>query len=412
MGSMITLGIEKMEIDWGKNNTFTNHSALFQIDDIKQIPYYYADWDSEKTIVEWKEGYSKKLSEVKQRLDLLGYSIKNISKIFEEHIEETNRHEIGVNITFNHYYQAIYSIELKKVDMRFSSDGFVDMEEEGNGYDLGEYTRKCVLNDPEVSKLLIQEGIDKWDASYFFENIHPYITLRILAENPANMDLELQWRFADVVDNGWVAKEEIVCSLSQENKILIVTEGSSDSFVIRKAIDSLYHNIGDFFDFIDMQNNYPFTGVGNLYNFCMGLAKINIQNNIIVIFDNDIAGIEKYKRSLLLDKPKNLHICKLPNHESLNNFMTKGPYGDFTTNINGKAVSIECFLDFNSIDTDLIYIRWTSFNKSMEEYQGEIFPKEDLVRVFKRINLIDDTYDTSKLQYLIDYLITKWIVNQ
>ena len=29
MGSMITLGIGKMEIDWGKNNIFNNHSCLF-----------------------------------------------------------------------------------------------------------------------------------------------------------------------------------------------------------------------------------------------------------------------------------------------------------------------------------------------------------------------------------------------
>ncbi len=30
MGSMITLGIGKMELEWGKNNMFNNHSCLFQ----------------------------------------------------------------------------------------------------------------------------------------------------------------------------------------------------------------------------------------------------------------------------------------------------------------------------------------------------------------------------------------------
>ena len=30
MGSMITLRIGKMELDWGKNNMFNNHSCLFQ----------------------------------------------------------------------------------------------------------------------------------------------------------------------------------------------------------------------------------------------------------------------------------------------------------------------------------------------------------------------------------------------
>ncbi len=29
MGSFITLGVGKLEIDWGKNNLFKNHSKLF-----------------------------------------------------------------------------------------------------------------------------------------------------------------------------------------------------------------------------------------------------------------------------------------------------------------------------------------------------------------------------------------------
>lgn len=40
MGSMITLGIGRMELDWGKNNLYKDHSALFQISDVQLIPYY------------------------------------------------------------------------------------------------------------------------------------------------------------------------------------------------------------------------------------------------------------------------------------------------------------------------------------------------------------------------------------
>lgn len=50
MGSIITLGIKKMNIDWGKNNYFNNHSILFQKSDFDvELPYYYYDDDdSEK----------------------------------------------------------------------------------------------------------------------------------------------------------------------------------------------------------------------------------------------------------------------------------------------------------------------------------------------------------------------------
>lgn len=36
MGSIITLGIKKMDIDWGKNNYFNNHSILFQKNDFDE----------------------------------------------------------------------------------------------------------------------------------------------------------------------------------------------------------------------------------------------------------------------------------------------------------------------------------------------------------------------------------------
>lgn len=55
MGTMITLGVGKLEISWGKNNIFDNFCDLFQPEDWKDIKYYYAD-----NIVETKKGYSRK----------------------------------------------------------------------------------------------------------------------------------------------------------------------------------------------------------------------------------------------------------------------------------------------------------------------------------------------------------------
>ena len=52
---MITLGIGRMEIDWGKNNIFTDHSALFKPSDVKDIPYNYVDIDTGEPVVEMKE---------------------------------------------------------------------------------------------------------------------------------------------------------------------------------------------------------------------------------------------------------------------------------------------------------------------------------------------------------------------
>src|SRR5450755_3941590 len=43
MGLLVSLGVGRLEIDWGKNEFFRNHSALFLPYDVRDAPYYYAD---------------------------------------------------------------------------------------------------------------------------------------------------------------------------------------------------------------------------------------------------------------------------------------------------------------------------------------------------------------------------------
>ncbi len=70
MGSLVTLGVGRLEIDWGKNNFFLNHSALFLPEDIRDAPYYYAD-----DVVEQKPAFVRALRSVARRLEMLGYTL-------------------------------------------------------------------------------------------------------------------------------------------------------------------------------------------------------------------------------------------------------------------------------------------------------------------------------------------------
>jgi len=80
-------------------------------------------------------------------------------------------------------------------------------------------------------------------------------------------------------------------SLNQHQKLLIVTEGSSDSKIIQKALSILKPEYADFFRFIDMEEGYPFSGTRNLYRFCQGLVSIGILNRVVVLYDNDAEGV-------------------------------------------------------------------------------------------------------------------------
>ena len=104
----------------------------------------------------------------------------------------------------------------------------------------------------------------------FFENLEPYVVLRSLAENPANLDIDVEWRFADLVESGWADEATIYEPLGDKDRYLVVTEGSSDGLVLRRALALLRPDIADFFDFVDMSENYPFTGAGNLFDFVRG----------------------------------------------------------------------------------------------------------------------------------------------
>ncbi|KXB69457.1 HEPN/Toprim-associated domain-containing protein [Peptoniphilus sp. DNF00840] len=311
MGSMITLGIGKMELDWGKNNVFNNHSCLFQKEDIKIVPYYYSDDE-----IEYKKGFSKNIMSVKRRLDLLGYSLHEIEELYNEELAMFKQQlSSSIPINFHNFYNTVIKIDIKNINMT--------SEEYDFDYDLGEYVRKCVIQ--EIKELSTFPNYDAYDTGYFFENLDPYITLRILSENTNNHDLDVIWRFQDIVENGWILEEDIIPKLTTQEKILIVTEGSSDTEIIKKCIKLLYSDIADFFDFIDMEQNYPFTGTGNLKNFVKGLSKINILNNILVILDNDTAGKSVYNDIKGIDLPNNLKVITLPNYKDFDNFKCKGP---------------------------------------------------------------------------------------
>ncbi|WP_086993460.1 HEPN/Toprim-associated domain-containing protein [Rhizobium sullae] len=88
---MIHLTLGRIELDWGKNGGFQNHSALFRPGDLTDIPYFYAadeddaesaalplirhsDTFSYRLITEMKEGYSAPLRTVARRLLLLGHT--------------------------------------------------------------------------------------------------------------------------------------------------------------------------------------------------------------------------------------------------------------------------------------------------------------------------------------------------
>lgn len=389
MGSFISLGLGKLELDLGKNYGFRNYSALFQHSDKKDIPYYYAD-----DTIEFKPGYSRVLSSVKRRLELIGYSMDNLSEMHVREIELVPDYYDPVTIDFATMLKLFSNINIRDYEIKLEQGDF----------GLGEYAAEVILNNPSFSDLKIHfANMSDTDAGTFFENLDPHYVLRLLMENPANLSMNLEWRTQDIIEGGYYNEEDVFTGLSDSDKFLIVTEGTSDLFVIKKTLELMFPDIMDFFSFVDMEDNYPFTGTGNLFKFCQGLTSIRIQNKILVVFDNDVEGNLNYQKTIKLKLPVNMKIMKLPYLEEFSNFKTIGPSGEAFGDINGTAVAIECFLDFKGLKPR---VRWTDYRKDSDVYQGSLENKDAYIRNFKTARAGGGSdYDFSKLKILIEEII-------
>lgn len=412
-----------MEIDWGKKVSTRDHYVLFKPTDYNEelTNYKTDDTCGDLAVCEdCQNGYSRKLSTIKKRLDLLGYDINSIEQMFNEQIQFYQRHDYKISMSFTDFCNVILELDISEIDT-------VSIENEYVDYDPGEFVRRCIMEEPHIKSAFIKYFFNgkeeqyhdfKWDISDFLESLDPYLILRILAENPNNLEFDVNWFYSDYLaseglcesqNNYQSNNSEITSFLPIDKKILIVTEGSTDSDILRKTINVLYPEVSDFFNFIDMKQNYPFTGVGELCKFCKGLCKINILNNVIVIFDNDTAGVEKYNYcTQLLQKPKSLVIITLPDYPEFSRMLTYGPQGQTIEDINGRAVAIECFLDFDSVQKRT-HIRWTSYNRDINQYQGELEDKDRYTKRFHESCLTNGSYNITKLEFLIDYIVKSWV---
>jgi hypothetical protein len=330
---------------------------------------------------------------------LLGYTLKNVKSKYIKHCnwyKEYYSRKYFLN--FNQFSEIIETINLNKNKFHYI-----------NGYkycyDFSEYFEDYIKDIP----IFKNRNNLKDSLKEFFERLDPYIILRLIIENPKNLNQQLIWRYLDILEGGYIKEKELYEGLSISDKYLIITEGTSDLFIIRKNIKLFYQEVFDFFEFIDMDKNYPFTGSGNLFNFIQGLAKIYSKYKILIIFDNDAEGIEKYEQCKELNLPQGIKITKLTNLKEFNNFDTIGPTGFKKLNINGLAVSIECFLDLEYKINQKPRIRWTNFKKKSNKYQGALENKETYTKLFKKIKTGNENYNFSKLKVLTDYIISKCI---
>ncbi|WP_051208314.1 HEPN/Toprim-associated domain-containing protein [Saccharospirillum impatiens] len=379
MGTIASLCLGELEVAWSKNEFLLSHNDLFQADCLKSK---LVDGDEGGRPEEW---YELSLGLIKDRLELMGYTLELAEN---EHSNPSPfSDDDPLPLSFHEVLNILRNADVSKVSNEYR-------ENPRPGVFAPEHIQEIVRSTRDL-----RFSINHWDLSALLENFSPYSQLRVLAENPANIELPVIWDFDGVVRNGWIERDHITHGTSR--RFLIVTEGSSDSKILRKAIDLLKPHIKDFFYFVDMEDGYPFTGTGNLFNFVKGLSSIGIENDILVIFDNDVEGVQAMSRCLTLNLPKNMQIMKLPDLAQFQEFPTIGPHGEALANINGSAASIECYLDLG----EAAKVRWTNYREDTSKYQGSLVAKDRYKKQFLKQSEKKADYDYRKLLEILDQIV-------
>jgi hypothetical protein len=170
-------------------------------------------------------------------------------------------------------------------------------------------------------------------------------------------------------------------------KIVVLTEGSSDSAILRDSLTLLYPHLADYYSFVDFDVARLGGGASTLVTIVKAFAGAGIVNRTIAIFDNDTAGAVAM-RSLSPDTlPPSIRVMRLPEVDSLRTYPTLGPTGDVEMNVSGVAASLELYLGEDVLRNALgrlTPVQWTGFEEGIRRYQGSVLDKRAIQERFAR----------------------------
>jgi hypothetical protein len=424
MGTEIALSLGGVDLAWSKNRRGMDHGALFQEKDRKayrcdQVDYrHYEDEGLDPTPMEM--AFVRKLGDMVQRLELLGFTLGQARSAYADRV--TNWREereallepgdppLVTPLTFDEFSAVANQYPLAELDGTFMDRA----THEFDGLAKGRFA------DDDSIFARIPGGYDHeligYSERYYLSSainiLHPYLMLRILAENPVNRATDVVWQYGPLVENGWASVSEFNGNARRAETFLVATEGSSDAHILRHALALMRPEVLDFFRFIDVSERHPFAGTGNLVKFAEGLAKIDVHNQTVFVFDNDAEGVEAFRKVGLLNLPPNMRAILLPDLEAFREFPTKGPQGENLADINGRGAAIECYLDHRLHDYPPPRVIWTNYKREMDAYHGALEHKESYAKAF--LDLRPDTYansgyDTGRISKVLDALIAECV---
>ena len=225
-------------------------------------------------------------------------------------------------------------------------------------------------------------------------------------------DSIIEYDLTEIINGGWI--NENVSEHIDIQKIILLTEGKTDTEFIKIGINLFYPHLIDYFHFMDFENSRYEANASRLVHTVKSFVGSGIKNYIIALFDNDSAALKEINNLRLVKLPSNIKVLQYPNIDLADNYPTIGPSGNQIMNINGLACSIELYLgkDCLSFNGSFLPIQWTGLVETINKYQGVVQNKDDVQDRFrmkvKQIKCFEYDESFKELKILIDLIVNVW----
>jgi hypothetical protein len=431
MGQYCELYISDYPISTTRNEIDPSILSLFQPEDLNhfdrligarnQLLYGRDDIEDE---TEHAVEYSNTAKNIRDRLEIMGFTLKKAMSEFEsskeESIEELSGYLNDKDFTSNPEVEAKLKSEKDLLEKSSFNDFLVASKEiidKSYRYavkveDLPKETNSIIFYLLEYG-----HGLDKFPYHY-----DQRVLLRSLLEFTPD-DKKVTYDITELIDEENYEEEieniyedtiqNITYDYELGEKFLILTEGSTDIQILQGAMNVLYPHLTGFYSFMDFGISNASGSASSLVASVKSFVGAGIKNRVIALFDNDTAAesaLRGFQKTII---PKTIKILQYPNIKIAENYPTIGPSGISQMNINGLACSIELYLgkDILIKEGQLIPIQWKGYDQTLGKYQGEIIDKSGVQKQFQA--KIDDclkdpantiNYDWTELNELLQII--------
>ena len=392
MGSSCELSFDAISLLSQKSHVPDEFVCLFQESDRRESP----ETDEESVSI----GYFAPAEVVRQRLDLLGYTIGYARQHFQKWLEQEreNYREYEEDEGGNWASETVAALQALNYEEWLSRARDVLLTR----YD---FTRPRDEYKDEIDRRM-RDLQDDW--LFYDANVLPIIR-SLLEVFPEVREVALD--IGALVGAGNIEANEKLCeerrtpdlqTRSDLQPTVILAEGSTDITVLKRSLQKLYPYLTDYFAFFDYEAPHVDGGTSYLVKFLRAFAAARINTNIIAIFDNDAVGLDAFNLASSPPLPANIKVARLPDTELARSYPTIGPQGEHDIDVNGKAASMELFLGRHNLSTEdgsLTPVIWNNYFHAARRYQGAINDKRRVLEQFLKETGEDKDFDYYRARF-------------